>query len=175
MIKGGENVQKSPKIFKTLIFQIWWIWNTLRIGCFIPKTFFLKSTFLMRLNIFTLQTANFKAQIGDLGVPSHWKVDKSRKCVIFFLTLFTFCPIAQLSDVLASKFEVLRHRESKSFLAHSRRARTNEYSGIYRPFRARRRRARNGHLLFVGPKFFWSCLRISKASWNFRLAPKSLV
>ena len=70
---------------------------------------------------------DLKAKIAILGGLGHWKIDQTRKWVIFSWTCFTFCPIAQLPDVSALKFEVLLQAVGKGFPTHPVRARKNEY------------------------------------------------
>ena len=126
-LESDENIQKFEKFFKTLIFQIWLIWNTLWLGCFISEKLFLKLTYLNSLNIFTLQMAHIEAKKLDLGVLSPRKMDQSGKSLNFLKNFSMFWPTAQLSDVTASQDRLQMKAETKTFLTHPLRARKNVY------------------------------------------------
>ena len=126
-LESDKNIQKFEKIFKTLIFQIWLIWNTLWLRCFISEIFFLKLTYLNSLNIFTLQMAHIGAKKLDLGVLSPRKMDQSGKSLKFLKNFSTFWLIAQLSDITASQDRLEMKAETKTFLTHPIRTRKNVY------------------------------------------------
>ena len=89
-LESNENIQKILKYFKTLIFQIWLIWNTLCLGGFISEKVFLKFKYLNSLNIFTLQMAHFRAKKSILSVLSRGKMGQSGKSVKFLKIFLRF-------------------------------------------------------------------------------------
>ena len=98
-----------------------------KVGCNIPEKIFQVSIYFITFDIPALCNGDIWPKIRFWGTSGKPKWQNPKKCQFFSWTVFTFDPISQLSDVLTSKFEVLRHRESKSFPARPSRARKNEY------------------------------------------------